>query len=107
MKSTTQTSLTAVATSALALAPIVGANAQVNQKDSRPNIIFIMVDDLGFSDLGCYGATDIQTPNIDRLASEGVRFRQFYNNTISAPPRASLITGQYQHNAGMGTQTPG
>lgn len=99
---TTQTSLTAVATSALALAPIVGANAQANQKDSRPNIIFIMVDDLGFSDLGCYGATDIHTPNIDRLASEGVRFRQFYNNSISAPTRASLITGQYQHNAGMG-----
>ena len=72
------------------------------QKDNRPNIIFIMVDDLGYSDLGCYGATDLHTPNIDRLANEGVRFRQFYNNSISAPTRASLITGQYQHNAGMG-----
>lgn len=72
------------------------------QNDNRPNIIFIMVDDLGFSDLGCYGATDLHTPNIDRLANEGVRFRQFYNNSISAPTRASLITGQYQHNAGMG-----
>lgn len=72
------------------------------QQDNRPNIIFIMVDDLGFSDIGSYGASDIQTPNLDRLANEGIRFRQFYNNSISAPTRASLITGQYQHNAGMG-----
>ncbi|MDR0712813.1 MAG: arylsulfatase [Bacteroidales bacterium] len=71
-------------------------------KDERPNIILIMVDDLGFSDIGAYGASEIQTPHIDRLAQEGVRFRQFYNNAISAPTRASLITGQYQHKAGVG-----
>ena len=71
-------------------------------KDERPNIILIMVDDLGFSDIGAYGASEIQTPHLDRLAQEGVRFRQFYNNAISAPTRASLITGQYQHKAGVG-----
>jgi arylsulfatase len=76
--------------------------ADKSKKDGRPNIVLIMVDDLGFSDIGAYGASDIQTPNIDRLASEGIRFRQFYNNSISAPTRASLITGQYCHKAGVG-----
>lgn len=68
----------------------------------RPNIIMIVVDDLGYSDITPYGANEIQMPNISRLANEGIRFRQFYNNGISAPTRASLITGQYQHKAGMG-----
>jgi arylsulfatase len=67
----------------------------------KPNIILILVDDLGFSDIGAYGS-EIHTPNIDRLADEGVRFRQFYNNSISAPTRASLLTGQYAHTAGIG-----
>ena len=70
--------------------------------DLRPNIIMILVDDLGYSDLGCYGATDIDTPNLDRLAQEGTRFRQFYNASFSAPTRASVITGQYHHKAGVG-----
>lgn len=81
------------------------ANAQAatpKAVEQKPNIIMIMVDDLGFSDLGPYGASEIQTPNIDKLAAEGIRFRQFYNNSISAPTRASLITGQYQHKAGVG-----
>ncbi|MDR1865386.1 MAG: arylsulfatase [Bacteroidales bacterium] len=83
---------------------VCGLQAAGNEaaKDERPNIILIMVDDLGFSDVGAYGASEIQTPNIDRLAREGVRFRQFYNNGISAPTRASLITGQYPHRAGIG-----
>jgi arylsulfatase A-like enzyme len=67
----------------------------------RPNIILIMVDDLGYSDIGAYGS-EIKTPNIDQLASEGIRFREFYNNSICAPTRASLITGQYPHKAGVG-----
>lgn len=87
---------------ATGMAAVAGATDANAQRDLRPNIIMVMVDDMGFSDIGCYGATDIQTPNLDRLASEGVRFRQFYNNSISAPTRASLITGQYQHNAGVG-----
>ncbi len=75
--------------------------AQKKPTVSKPNIILIMVDDLGFSDLGAYGS-EIQTPNIDKLAFEGTRFREFYNNSICAPTRASLITGQYPHKAGVG-----
>ena len=60
----------------------------------RPNIILVMADDLGWSDIGCYGG-EIRTPNIDALARDGVRFRQFYNNSICGPTRASLLTGLY------------
>jgi arylsulfatase len=67
----------------------------------RPNIVLIMADDMGFSDVGCYGG-EIQTPNIDRLASRGVRFTQFYNNTRCCPTRASLLTGMYPHQVGVG-----
>ena len=68
---------------------------------SKPNIILIMVDDMGYSDLGSYGS-EINTPNLDKLAAEGIRFREFYNNSICAPTRASLLTGQYPHRAGIG-----
>ena len=67
----------------------------------KPNIILILVDDMGYSDLGSYGS-EIHTPNLDRLAAEGVRFTQFYNNSICAPTRASVLTGQYPHKAGIG-----
>ncbi|MBP3942469.1 arylsulfatase [Sphingobacteriaceae bacterium WQ 2009] len=70
-------------------------------QDKRPNIVLILADDLGYSDLGSYGS-EIPTPNLDRLAQEGIRFREFYNNSICAPTRASLLTGQYQHRAGVG-----
>ena len=78
--------------------PMLAASG--NSQD-RPNIILILVDDMGYSDLGIYGS-EIETPNLDRLANEGIRFREFYNNSISAPTRASLITGQYSHCAGIG-----
>lgn len=68
---------------------------------AKPNIVLIMVDDMGFSDIGSYGS-EIMTPNLDRLAGEGIRLKEFYNNSICAPTRASLITGQYPHKAGMG-----
>ncbi len=68
---------------------------------SRPNIILIMADDMGFSDLGCYGG-EVHTPNIDRLAAGGIRFAQFYNAARCCPTRASLLTGLYPHQAGMG-----
>lgn len=67
----------------------------------RPNIILILADDMGFSDLGCYGS-EIHTPNLDRLASEGVRFTQFYNCARCCPSRSSLLTGLYPHQAGVG-----
>ncbi|MDR3129625.1 MAG: arylsulfatase [Tannerellaceae bacterium] len=76
-------------------------SAEEEKKDNRPNIILIVADDLGYSDLGAYGG-EIHTPNIDKLAYEGIRFRQFYNNSISAPTRASLLTGQYATKAGIG-----
>ena len=72
-----------------------------SQNNSKPNIILIMVDDMGYSDLGNYGS-EIKTPNLDKLAHEGLRLREFYNNSICAPTRASLLTGQYQHKAGVG-----
>lgn len=70
----------------------------------RPNIMIILSDDMGFSDLGCYGG-EIQTPNLDRLAANGVRFTQFYNNARCCPSRASLLTGLYPHEAGVGHMT--
>ena len=60
----------------------------------RPNIVLIMADDLGFSDLGCYGS-EIQTPNLDRLAQNGLRFSQFYNTAKCHSSRVSLLTGLY------------
>lgn len=68
---------------------------------AQPNIILIMSDDMGFSDLGCYGG-EIQTPNLDRLAKGGVRLSQFYNAGRCCPTRASLLTGLYPHQAGIG-----
>lgn len=63
---------------------------------SKPNIVFILADDLGYGDLGCYGQEKIKTPNIDRLAKEGMQFMQFYaGTTVCAPSRSSLLTGQH------------
>ena len=64
--------------------------------ESPPNIIFIMADDLGYGDLGSYGQAVIQTPNLDQLAAEGMRFTDFYaGSTVCAPSRAVLMTGQH------------
>jgi arylsulfatase A-like enzyme len=73
---------------------------------ARPNIILIMSDDMGFSDLGCYGG-EIETPVLDGLAEGGLRFTQFYNMARCCPTRASLLTGLYPHQAGMGHMTGG
>jgi arylsulfatase len=67
----------------------------------KPNIIFIMADDMGYSDLGCYGS-EIKTPNLDKLAANGLKLRSFYNNSRCCPTRASLLTGQYPHQVGIG-----
>lgn len=71
---------------------------------TRPNIIVILVDDMGFSDLGCYGS-EIPTPNLDKLAATGLRFTQFYNTGRCCPSRASILTGLYPHEAGVGHMT--
>jgi len=69
--------------------------------EKRPNIILIMSDDMGYSDLGCYGG-EIRTPNLDNLAANGLRYTQFYNTARSCPTRASLLTGLHPHQAGIG-----
>ena len=70
----------------------------------EPNILYILADDLGFSDLGCFGG-EISTPNLDSLASNGVRLTQFYNTGRCCPSRAALLTGQYPHRVGLGHMT--
>jgi arylsulfatase A-like enzyme len=73
----------------------------VTQAAKRPNILYILVDDMGFSDIGCYGG-EVNTPNIDQMAANGIKLRSFYNNARCCPTRASLLTGQYPHTVGMG-----
>jgi arylsulfatase A-like enzyme len=80
----------------------VAAQTEINgtpstaEPDKRPNIIVILADDLGYGSLGCYGSTEIKTPNIDRLAASGVRFTDFHSNgTVCSPTRAALLTGRY------------
>src|SRR5439155_23121885 len=70
----------------------------------RPNIVVVLVDDMGFGDLGCCGG-EINTPNIDKLAREGVRFTQFHNTARCCPTRTALLTGLYPHQAGVGHMT--
>jgi arylsulfatase A-like enzyme len=83
----------------IALACLIGAST-ATAANARPNIVFIMADDLGYGDLGCYGQKDIQTPSIDRLAQDGIRFMQAYaGSTVCAPSRSSLMTGMHNgHN---------
>lgn len=75
--------------------------ASIAAAADRPNIIYIMSDDMGFSDIGCYGS-EIETPNLDGLAAGGLRFTQFYNTARCCPTRACLMTGLYPHQAGVG-----
>ena len=104
MKIVNQTLSAAVAVSSL-IYPF-DAKSQVTGKGNaqRPNILLILADDMGFSDIGCYGG-EIKTPNLDLLAKEGVRYSQFYNGARCCPTRASLLTGVYPHQAGMGWMT--
>jgi arylsulfatase A-like enzyme len=81
-----------------------GAAPRVAAQTQRPNILLIVADDLGWSDLGCYGG-EIQTPNLDRLAQGGVRFTQFYTTARCCPARASIMTGLHPHQTGMGNMT--
>ncbi|MCH8216447.1 MAG: sulfatase-like hydrolase/transferase, partial [Planctomycetes bacterium] len=82
----------------LAVAVLLSISAEAappgGQSQERPNVVVIMVDDLGFSDIGCYGS-EIETPNLDALAADGLRFSQFYNTAKCHSSRVSLLTGQY------------
>jgi arylsulfatase A-like enzyme len=82
----------------LTLSAVIGLTVQ---RQTRPNILLIVADDLGYSDLGCFGG-EIETPNLDTLASNGVRFTQFYSTARCCPSRASILTGQYPHRVGIG-----
>lgn len=86
--------------------PLISLNC-IAQQTKQPNIILIVADDLGYSDLGCYGG-EIPTPHLDELAKQGLRYTQFYNAGRSCPSRASMITGLYPHQTGIGamTETP-
>lgn len=85
---------------------IVLTDAKADDGRTPPNIVLIVADDLGFSDLGCYGS-EIATPNLDRLAASGVRFAQFHNAARCCPTRAALLTGLYPHQAGVGHMLSG
>lgn len=86
----------AVVASALALS-VVGAPGGAQGPDARPNVVLIMTDDAGYADFGVYGATDVKTPHVDRLAREGVRLTDFYaNGATCTPTRVGLISGRYQ-----------
>ena len=87
-----------------ATAAVAQETTTSDRSKNRPNILIILADDLGISDLGCYGG-EISTPRIDALAANGLRFRQFYNCTRCCPSRASLLTGLYPHQAGVGAMT--
>src|SRR5580693_1148834 len=72
-----------------------------------PNIVYIMADDLGYADVSCYGRPDLSTPNIDRLAADGVRFLQGYaNSAVCSATRTALITGRYQYRLRVGLEEP-
>ncbi len=89
----------------LQIASMAAAGAALPRQSAaaagRPNIVLILADDLGFSDIGCYGS-EIATPNLDRLAQGGMRFTQFCNTARCCPSRSSLLTGLYPHQAGVG-----
>jgi arylsulfatase len=81
---------------------VPGAAASASADEAKqPNIVVILADDLGYSDLGCYGS-EIKTPNLDRLAANGLRFTNFFNTARCCPSRAALLTGLYSHQAGVG-----
>src|SRR3981081_539908 len=92
------------AASSLALAGLGGVG---QAQAAKPNIVFIMADDLGYADVSCYGARDYTTPNVDRLPVEGTKFTQAYSNSaMCSPTRTALITGRYQMRLPIGLEEP-
>lgn len=102
VKSSVGTSVIGALLAALLFSSSLSADGEDGAR--KPNIIVIMADDLGYSDLGCYGG-EIQTPHIDQLAKEGVRFTGFKNTSRCTPSRASLLTGRYSHAVGVGAMS--
>jgi len=105
MKPTVSLLLCALGTLAIQAAS-AGDQSRARPTRSLPNIIFILVDDMGYSDIGCYGG-EVKTPNIDRLAQNGLRFTSMYNTSKCFPSRACLLTGVYAQQCGMGRSSKG
>jgi arylsulfatase A-like enzyme len=89
------------------LRPTAAAAQTSGGRPSSPNILFILADDLGYADLSCYGRRDFSTPNIDRIAADGMRFMQAYaNSAVCTASRVALITGRYQYRLSIGLEEP-
>lgn len=81
---------------------VLSATCQASERTASPNVILVLTDDLGYSDIGCYGAAKVKTPHIDRLAAEGLRFTDFHTAaSICSPSRAAFLTGAYPQRAGL------
>ncbi|MBN1107222.1 MAG: sulfatase, partial [Bacteroidales bacterium] len=92
----------------LAMIPLAAGLNSCNNSSEKPNVVFILLDDMGYTDLGCYGSTFYETPNIDRLASEGIRFTDAYASCpVSSPTRSSVMTGKYTVRTGITDWIPG
>lgn len=87
---------------ALLVAAAVSQFSAVSANETKPNVVVILADDLGYGDLSCYGADDIATPNIDRMAAGGVRLNSFYVSPVCSPTRAALMTGSHSTRVGIG-----
>src|SRR5262252_5486924 len=106
MRQTRRDILRTAALGSLAIAAGVD-NVFGQTRRTLPNILFIMADDLGYADVGCYGRPDLKTPNIDRIAARGVRFTQGYaNSAVCSATRTALITGRYQYRLRVGLEEP-
>src|SRR6266542_1015760 len=102
---TRRTLLRSAAIGTLALATRI--DDVFGQAPGPPNIVFIMADDLGYADVACYGRPDLKTPNIDRIATKGVRFLQAYaNSAVCSATRTALMTGRYQYRLRLGLEEP-
>src|SRR5215510_9610138 len=89
------------------LALLTGKRAATQNSGRPPNIVFIMADDMGYADVSCYGRPDLRTPNIDSLATRGVRLLQGYaNSAVCTATRVGLITGRYQYRLRVGLEEP-
>jgi hypothetical protein len=97
------TSVMSILAGGALLSPMCGQSAE---GATKPNVIVVLVDDMGYSDLGAFGG-EVNTPNIDALAKNGLRFTQNYNSARCCPSRASLLTGLYSHQAGIANFTGG
>ena len=93
--------------STVAASALVGSGVAIGAQAERPNVLYVMADDLGWGDLSCYGRPDYKTPNLDRLASEGVRFTQAYSAApVCTPSRCAFVTGRYPARTPVGLEEP-